>query len=321
MSEAAEHGYATADSTAAGQGGVTAGILLRQAREAAGVHILALAAALKVPPGKLEALEADDLSALPDAVFVRGLASSACRALRVDPAPVLALLPQSRGPQLAARDAGINARFKAPREAPRAAAAEQASRPVVYGVVALLLGALVLVFLPRIKSEVASLAGGAAPAPAPEAAAPQPEAPAAAAIVENLTRADVAAAAAAPAALPLPDPANASAPIGITAPLQAVPAQPANAPVLGPVAAPAESVAAQLLVFTARGDSWVKVTDAKGGVAFQRMLAAGESASVSAAPPLNVVVGRSDLTTVQLRGKPFDLTPLARDNVARFEVR
>lgn len=63
---------------------VTAGELLRQAREAAGLHVAALAVSMKVPVKKLEALEADRLDLLPDAVFVRALASSVCRTLKID---------------------------------------------------------------------------------------------------------------------------------------------------------------------------------------------------------------------------------------------
>ena len=71
----------------------TAGSLLRGAREAAGIHIEALAVALKVPVSKLEALEADKYEALLDTVFVRALASSVCRTLKLDPVQVLSLLP------------------------------------------------------------------------------------------------------------------------------------------------------------------------------------------------------------------------------------
>ncbi|GAA4418011.1 hypothetical protein GCM10023090_02420 [Acidovorax lacteus] len=58
-----------------------------------------------------------------------------------------------------------------------------------------------------------------------------------------------------------------------------------------------------------------------GNVVFQKTLAADESASVSGTPPLAVVVGRSDATEVLVRGKPFSLEGLARENVARFEVK
>ena len=73
--------------------GVTAGALLRQYREAQGLQVDALAHALRVAVAKLEALEADRLSDLPDAMFARALTLAVCRQLRVDAAPVLALLP------------------------------------------------------------------------------------------------------------------------------------------------------------------------------------------------------------------------------------
>ena len=73
--------------------------------------------------------------------------------------------------------------------------------------------------------------------------------------------------------------------------------------------------------FAPSGPSWVEVTDAKGVVAVRRLLAAGEAAGASGALPLRVVIGRVDATEVQVRGKPFDLRPVSRDNVARFEVK
>ena len=92
-------------------GGVTAGQLLRQLRESAGVHVDVLAGTLKVPANKLHALEADQYDAFPDAVFMRALASGVCRTLKADATPVLALLPQS-GPVQLVVDKGLNASFK-----------------------------------------------------------------------------------------------------------------------------------------------------------------------------------------------------------------
>ena len=94
------------------EGGVTAGSLLREARQAAGMHIAALAVALKVPVSKLEALEADNYAALPDTVFVRALASSVCRTLKVDPAPVLERLPQAPTTGLARAGGSLNQPFR-----------------------------------------------------------------------------------------------------------------------------------------------------------------------------------------------------------------
>src|SRR6059036_2717399 len=96
------------DSRGATDQQLSAGSLLREAREAAGLHVATLAVALKVPVRKLEALEDDRYDQLPDAVFVRALASSVCRTLKIDAQPVLERLPQTATPRLVQLDEGIN---------------------------------------------------------------------------------------------------------------------------------------------------------------------------------------------------------------------
>ena len=153
--------------------GLTAGMLLRRAREAAGLHVAALAVSLKVPVRKLEALEADRFDLLPDLVFARALASSVCRTLRVDSQPILERLPLKSVPRLVQDRDGINAPFRAPSDAAPPSWLDQMSRPVVLAVFALLLGALVLVFPPRsfIEEVVATSQGQvqSLPQPQPEA--------------------------------------------------------------------------------------------------------------------------------------------------------
>jgi len=53
----------------------------------------------------------------------------------------------------------------------------------------------------------------------------------------------------------------------------------------------------------------------------RRNMAAGETVGVSGNLPLMVVVGRSDTMQVLVRGQVFDLLSVAKDNVARFEVK
>lgn len=265
--------------------GVTAGMLLRRAREAAGLHVAALAVSLKVPVRKLEALEEDRYDLLTDAVFVRALASSVCRTLKIDSQPVLERLPQTTAPRLAQYSEGINAPFRAPNDGAPPSWMDQLTRPVFLAVFGLLLAALVVVLLPARQEE------GSTPA------VTQPAAPS------------------------LPSPA-----------VNAMPAEPAvSLPPPGPAATavvspavtplPAATTATGVVVFKAKGPSWVEVTDAKGVVAVRRLLAAGEAAGASGALPLQVTIGRVDSTEVQVRGKPFDLRPVSRDNVARFEVK
>lgn len=63
------------------------------------------------------------------------------------------------------------------------------------------------------------------------------------------------------------------------------------------------------------------MTDAKGVVVMDRAFRTGESAGVSGAPPLVVVVSRANLMQVQVRGQAFDLASVTKNNVARFEVK
>jgi cytoskeleton protein RodZ len=76
-----------------------------------------------------------------------------------------------------------------------------------------------------------------------------------------------------------------------------------------------------ILVLKAQALSWVEVVDAAGVVQVRRNMAAGETVGVSGTLPLIVVVGRSDTTQVFVRGQVLDLLSIAKDNVARFEVK
>ena len=319
MSEGAEGG-ASADGAEAGP---SAGALVRQAREAAGLEVDALAAALKVTVKQIEALESDRWDLLPDAVFARALAASVCRNLKIDAAPVLARLPQT-APRLSPRGGGLNEPFKAPQHRSSPDVGAYLSRPLVLGVLALLLGALVLVLMP-VPQETPPTA---APAPPEQIqAAPQADAPASAATGGGMVTELVAPAAPLNATLPNA-PASAALPAAAPAvvPATALPLAPApvNAtPAAASPQTPASASAAPdgLLRFAASADSWSKVTDARGTVVLSRLLKAGESAGATGQLPLSVVVGRADATRVQLRGQPMDLAPITRENVARFEVK
>ncbi len=147
-STAADEAPAALD--AAIQSEVTAGAALRRAREARGLHIAALAATLKVPQSKLEALEGDRYKELPDATFARALARSMCRALKIEAEPVLAMLPRGGGEASLDRvTPGLNQPFRE-----RAASQEPMvslallKNPVLLGGAALLVAALAVYLVP-----------------------------------------------------------------------------------------------------------------------------------------------------------------------------
>ena len=290
---------------------LTAGAMLRAARESAGLHVAALAVSMKVPVKKLEALEADRLDLLPDAVFVRALASSVCRSLKIDAAPVLAKLPQNGIPRLDAGARGINAPFRASGDTGTISLMSFLKRPAAVVVVALLIAAVVVVMVPEFQIEKLSTATSdvvsAEPVKNPQAEAIAPSDVVPAAVAANVSAAPL-----------MPEVVQVSVPVSAVVQIAAA----ATPAVVTPTSS-VEQVAASLsdiVVIRARGPSWVEVIDAKGGVQVRRMLAQGEVVKSTGVSPLTVVIGRADLIDVEVCGKAFNVTALARDNVARFEV-
>ncbi len=154
------------------------GQLLRQAREAAGLHVAALAVSLKVPVRQIEALEQGQFDRLPGPIFVRALAGSVCRQLRVDAKPILAALPQA--PATAPRvGEGLNEPFNRPGRASGQSLARVALRPPVLIAAGLLLAALLLFLLPPLfQGDATDSAVPAATAPGAETPTPSTGVPA-----------------------------------------------------------------------------------------------------------------------------------------------
>ena len=289
---------------------ITPGTYLREAREAAGIHLAALAASLKVSVAKLEALEHDQFDLLPDAAFTRALASSVCRMLKLDPVPVLERLPPLDAARFVSQDRGINETFRHRNIGQSSSVWAQISRPAVLAGLVLLLGALVLIFLPSLRGE-ATLVGAdgatefvSVPALLPSAGLLPRDGP------EDVATTDVLEAVAA-------DGLTTDSPQRVTSAAEAASLS-AVVPVKGAVAVVSSTSG---VTFNATGASWVKVTDAKGAVVLNRTLKAGDAAEVSGVLPLFAVVGRADVTKVQVRGQAFDLGAVSKNNVARFEVK
>jgi cytoskeleton protein RodZ len=296
----------------------SAGEMLRQARESAGLSIATLAVALKVSVKRLEALEADRLDLLPDAVFVRALASSVCRALKIDPAPVLNRLPQTAVPRLDVDGGGLKTPFQTPGDVTHVSAWSQLSRPVVLAALTLLVGALVLIFFPSMDSMLVSVATAPETAtPAPTAASTEDAAP----VVENAGPLEVTPAPRKSAApeTPVKPPVAPVKPAVQPAPAQIVASSSSGSSVVTPVQG--RTTQTGVIVFKTQGPSWIEVTDGLGGVQIRRTINVGEVVGVSGPLPLSVVVGRADITEVEVRGKPFTLQGFTRENVARFEVK
>ena len=277
----------------------SAGAQLRAAREKRGLHIAALAAAMKVPQRKLEALEADRYDALPDLTFTRALAQSVCRALKIDAQPVLDRLPSVGDmPRLGRVGAGLNAPF---RERPGRDEPNDRTwlrKPLFWITLAVLSAAAALALMP---DRWLALGFDAARAPASN-------------VMVSVPVAARPLAASAPAALALP----AAQTTAISEAVVVAPAAPAAASAVG--TAPLAATNGTLLKLQALSESWVEVQDGNGQTLLQRHLQAGEAVGLDGALPLRLTVGNAAATRVQFRGQPVDLSTNTRDNVARMQL-
>jgi len=287
----------------------TAGGLLRQARQAQGLHIAALAAAIKVTPRKLELLEGDRLDELPDATFTRALAQTVCRTLKIDAAPVLALLPPPKGPRLEQVSEGLNAPFR--ESSGRLDASDWLAavlRPSVWAPVLVLLAAAALYLAPAGMLRLPAWAAGAlAPADAGASAA---------------------AAGVAAVAVPAVAVAPAPAAVVVAAPEQAAsamvetvfssPHEAANAASSAGAAAPP---VAGLLQVRTTAESWIEVLDGRWQPLMSRMVQPGEAVGLDGARPFRLKIGNAAVTQVVFRGQPVELASYTRDNVAKLELK
>ena len=289
----------------------SAGGMIRYARQAQGLDLASLAAMLKIPLRRLEALENGRHEELQGPTFERALAQAACRVLKIDPKPVLALLPQHERNTLERVTEGINTPF---RDGQGSGAFELPTlmRPVVVFIVLLIVAAVALFFVPdgwlaRVTRPFMNGPAASAPAEAPASAAVAN--PAATGSTTTPVELPVASAAA-------PAPAAASvAPLSPVA-VSATAAQGVDE-VLAHVAA-APNIPLQVV---ASADSWVEVVDAQGHSLLSRTVVAGESVGLDGALPMRVKIGNAKATRLKLRGDNVDLTPWTHDNVARLEVK
>ena len=300
---------------------VSAGALLRQARQAQGVALGDLAATLKVPVEKLQALEDEDWQRLPDVVFLRALAQTICRTLHLEAAPVLALLPQQKVTALAPQG-GLNAPMRE-RGVPSILATKTQHSPWPWVVLLLIVlgggGYLGVQWMAPewvrgVSTTVSAPSDPVGDSPLFSPAVPEEGDGGGMGNMGDVAQAGevptVQAAALMQPALPEEEGAQ--------------PDFAAPAPAAEPAAAPAAQAAASVspvLRITAKGATWVQVLDAQQRLLIEKILQDGEVFSTSAPKPLTVAVGKADLATVEVNGAPFDLQAVARSNVARFEVK
>lgn len=329
------------------------GRMLTDARLAREWTVAQVADKLKLTTRQVEALEAEDLSRLPSAVFVRGFIRNYARLLEISPEALLVDTKAVIEP---------TETITAPSEELRIS-----SSPMRRWLVLPLLAVVLFMFLVALlyawlsQGEEAYLPDAIAPTgdfrpgegsdivAAPTVAPPvlPPDAPAT--TPPGAASVDAGSATVVPGAAPAPSPAPLNAPV---TPAQPVPATavpkpvppaavaPASRPGVAPprpaavpgmeappappttppaAASPAQSGTGAIIQFVAREDAWIEVVSGDNQ-RFTRLMRAGEQLALRGTPPLKLVVGNAANVQVAYRGRAIDLGPHIGDKVARVTL-
>ena len=306
---------------------------LRTARESQSLSIQDIASRLRLGPKQIEALETDNFAALPEPTIVRGFIRNYAKQLKINAEPLLdaynVLVPNSDLHRLIVKPSA-NMKMTSHKK-------PKSGRYLIVGILVLMGLGLWLFYQnyvakpsPTALSEpvVGANASTTNTEPLPEAALPAAEReaslqtsteltmPAAPEAASPLNPADAnvgTAAATAATTATLPEAASAPAAVGLAAPV--APVATAELPV-----ATLGASGITKLEFNASQETWVSVVDASGREIYNKIIFAGSRESIDVTPPVNVTVGNAGATSLTMNGKPVELAPHSRQNVARIKL-
>ena len=261
------------------------GATLAAARVARGMSVDDVARLLKLSATKISAIEADDHSQLPSAVFVRGFIRSYARLLNVEIAPILP--PKAAEVPLEAermmhRQPGVALERSAYRHAPA----------LVAGFLMLLAGLAYYEFVLN------------APPVPPQAA------------TSTETAVTLPGASAATEKIEIEQPAAA----GAVAPESAASAAPVDNLKLKKSIDPTSGADEKGLHFVFNGESWVEVRGGDGKIVFSMINAPGSERIVRGAPPFSVVIGSASGVQLSYNGSRVNLASYVTEDVARLRL-
>ncbi|MDQ7980431.1 helix-turn-helix domain-containing protein [Paraburkholderia sp. SARCC-3016] len=325
------------------------GARLAQLRESKGWSIEDVSARLKVSVTKLRALEAGDLSHLPDTTFALGVVRSYAKMLGADPAPYTQALRRERGVPAPDLTMPASAGADLPRGKVSLSLGSNAPRrrSWLWGVAAVVVALIALAmwhtnggdssaWLARLKATASgagstSAASGAAANVAQGSTTAQPADNAEASDAQTAVVAQSASQSEAqqtqPAAAAPNVAANSANPAAATAnaAVQASAATGTGAAANSASASTAQAALAggSTVAIKVTQDSWFSIRQKDGKEVFSGLVHAGDSKEVSGEPPFRVTVGnKAGLDSMTLDGQPVDPAKYAsaKGNVARFAL-
>ena len=288
------------------------GAQLKQAREAQGLAIDDVALQLKFAPRQIESLEQERFERLPGPTIARGMVRNYARLLKIDPEPLIERLsPRVEAPPDANQ---IAERFR--QEVPFSDSTKRSTLLYAgFSVGVLLLVAAVAYEWHQQKTPPAPQQVAEAPAPEPaqpaEPAQTAPE-PAPAPVVAEKP--------AAPPPAPVEKKAIEKKPVPVAVPVK----KPEPESVATATADESDKPLApgtHRIVLRTEGEAWLEIKDGAGRMLISSLNPAGTERTVRGRAPFDVVIGNASSVKLTYDGKPVDLRPHTKVEVARFTLK
>lgn len=325
------------------ESGQNPGEILRAAREKAGYSLSDISAQTKINERQLEAIESGDVGRLPPETFAKAFIKSYCKALKMDPAPVIMSFgfSEASAQVKAARSGQAESGRSEPLEPKMPNSSKRLStlnfdrktgkKSLSYGIVLAAVVVMAVFYIPVFMSSQTTEVGDAEviePNEAPVATAPGSES---AVSADGSLPLGLEAPAAAGDTAVFPALQQPAAPVGESAPpataapnatgaastTAAAPVADDAAPAAAPLAPNVESV----LRFNFQEQSWVTVRDANDKVLISQLNDGGSNLEVKGQAPFKLIVGNAKAVSVSSNGKSVDLTSSIRGEVARITVQ
>lgn len=327
------------------ESGQNPGEILRAAREKAGYSLSDISAQTKINERQLEAIESGDVGRLPPETFAKAFIKSYCKALKMDPAPVIMSFgfSEASAQVKAARSGQADSGRPEPLEPKMPNSSKRLStlnfdrktgkKSLSYGIVLAAVVVMAVFYIPVFMSgqntEVVD-AEVIEPNEAPVSTAPSAESavPADGSLPLSL---DAPAVAGDTSVFPaLQQSATPEAGTASSASSSLTPSAAVGGAVAAPVientpsaaaAAPGASGSEGVLRFNFQEQSWVTVRDANDKVLISQLNDSGSNLEVKGQAPFKLIVGNAKAVSVSSNGKPVDLTSSIRGEVARITVQ
>ena len=271
----------------------TVGQILKAHREQAKVSIETIAKPLKLSEFQIKHLENDDFQALGPITFVKGYIKNYCRELKVDSAPILAMLPAPPEPAKPANMQSFSRRTEKE-------ASDSRLMLVTYIIIAIVIGSSALWFWQNatpIEEQTTNInIGNTIMSERQAIQSTNIEQQKTANDVDELRQ----------------EPVEQSTDLTNNEITQAVNEQTSESDT--------DKAVISTIEMLFNDESWVEIHDGEGEKIAFGVKKAGYRMTVSGTPPFAVVLGKHNVVNITLNGEPIDISAFPKNRLAKFTL-